>query len=138
MIYLTNRRSNVEDATRRNLIAAGFPIADTFDAVLTRGEVSEGSDKGPRRAAVAARFRILQYHGDNLGDFLSDVYTSVDERFQQVLGYADWWGERWFMLPNPQYGSWESALFDNDYSLTPEARALRKVGRLEMTSSPTQ
>ena len=130
VIYLTNRRSNVEDATRRNLLAAGFPIADDFDAVLTRGEISEGSDKGPRRAAVAARFRVIQYHGDNLGDFLSDVDTSVEERYRQVLSYADWWGERWFMYPNPQYGSWEGVLFDGDYSLSPDDRLRRKMGGL--------
>lgn len=138
IVYLTNRRSNVEEPTRRNLLAAGFPVADDFDAVLTRGEISEGSDKGPRRASVAARFRVVQYVGDNLGDFLSDVDTSVEERHQQVLAYADWWGERWFMLPNPQYGSWEGVLFDGDYSLSPDDRLRRKLGRLEFESTPAQ
>ena len=27
-----------------------------------------------------------------------------------VSEHASWWGERWFVLPNPIYGSWESAM----------------------------
>lgn len=130
VIYLTNRRVAEEEATRRNLLAEGFPIRDDFDAVLTRGEVGESGDKGPRRTAVAERFRILELLGDNLGDFLSDADGSVEERDRLVAPYAGWWGERWFMLPNPQYGSWESALFGNDYSLSREERLARKAEHL--------
>ena len=138
VVYLTNRRNEVEEPTRRNLLALGFPIATDFDAVLTRGDVSEGSDKGPRRASVSATHRVLLNLGDNLGDFVSDDVPSPEAREQAMLDHADWWGERWFMLPNPQYGGWESALFDGDYSLSPEERAQRKVEGLKVTGSPTQ
>jgi len=133
VIYLTNRRADEEAATRRNLEALGFPVATAFDAVLARGETPafEPSDKAPRRAAVAERFRIVQYFGDNLGDFLSGVETAIPARHALADAYAGWWGERWFMLPNPQYGSWESALFDHDYGLTPEERLRRKYGHLD-------
>lgn len=132
VIYLTNRRASEEEATRRNLLAEGFPVRDDFDAVITRGERPEfePGDKGPRRTAVAEQFRVLALLGDNLGDFLSDVDASVEERDRLAAPYAGWWGERWFMLPNPQYGSWESALFDNDYSLSREERLERKAAQL--------
>lgn len=138
VIYLTNRRGPGEAATRRNLETLGFPIRDDFDAVLTRGDLTrtgepefDTGEKGPRRAHVAERFRVLQLFGDNLGDFLSDVETSLEERDELAAPYADWWGSRWFMLPNPQYGSWEGALFDYDYGLTREERLQRKEAALK-------
>lgn len=138
VIYLTNRRGSGEAATRRNLEALGFPVHDDFDAVLTRGDLTrtgepefDTSEKGPRREHVAERFRVLQLFGDNLGDFLSDVETSPEERDELAEPYAEWWGSRWFMLPNPQYGSWEGALFDFDYGLTRDERLQRKADALE-------
>lgn len=133
VIYVTNRRADEEEATRRNLDALGFPLADDFDAIIARGETPEfePSDKGPRRAVVAERFRIVQQIGDNLGDFISDVDTSPEARLALVEPYEGWWGERWFVLPNPQYGSWESSLFDHDYGLTREEQLRRKIDALD-------
>jgi predicted secreted acid phosphatase len=37
-----------------------------------------------------------------------------------VEEYADYWGEKWFMLQNIAYGDWEGALYDFDYSLSPD------------------
>ncbi len=134
VVYLTNRRADEEDATRANLAALGFPLAAKFDAVLTRGETpgDEGSDKAARRRLVAERFRVLAYLGDNLGDFVSGTDGSVAERAAAVAAYDDWWGTRWFVFANPQYGGWESALFDGDYSLSREQRLQRKVEALRV------
>ncbi len=137
VIYLTNRRGSEETATRTNLAALGFPVSADFDAVLTRDDLTrtgapefESGDKGPRRAAVTERFRVLAYLGDSLADFISEADGTEAERDDAAAPYAGWWGERWFMLPNPQYGSWESVLFGNDYSLTREERLRRKTGQL--------
>lgn len=132
VVYLTNRRADEEPATRRNLLALGFPVRDDFDAVLTRGEIGDGGDKAPRRAAVAERFRILAYLGDNLGDFVSDEADTVEERAAAALPYERWWGARWFMLPNPQYGGWESVLFGSDYGLSREERLRQKAAALRV------
>ena len=115
VVYLTNRRGPL---TRGDLTRTGEPEFDT-------------GEKGPRREHVAERFRVLQLFGDNLGDFLSDVETSVEERDELAEPYADWWGARWFMLPNPQYGSWEGALFGFDYALDPARRLELKRSMLE-------
>ena len=50
-----------------------------------------------------------------------------DALYQQ---YHDWFGERWWMLPNPSYGSWEPALFNNDYAQPREARRAAKRAAL--------
>jgi predicted secreted acid phosphatase len=42
--------------------------------------------------------QVLGYWGDQMGDF-----PSADEASSAP---AEDWGETWFMLPNPMYGSW--------------------------------
>lgn len=130
VIYLTNRDAEGEAATRRNLAAFGFPVEDDPDAVLTQGERSEWrpSDKEPRRRYVASGHRVLLLVGDNLGDFITTGRAGLEERTALYEEHAGWWGTRWIMLPNPQYGSWEAATFGNEYSLGPAERTLRKLG----------
>jgi acid phosphatase len=71
VFYVTNRRSDVEAATRQNLSALGFPIDSATDTVLTRGERGwTSSDKTPRRQEVAKAHRVLLLIGDDLGDFV--------------------------------------------------------------------
>lgn len=132
VLYLTNRRQEEEAATRDNLLRYGFPVSDAYDAILTRGErpAWDTSDKTSRRRDLAGRFRILLLVGDNLGDFLPDVERPLLEREQLAHPYTDFWGTRWILLPNPQYGSWEGAFFDFDYSLSREERLRRKYEAL--------
>ena len=112
VFYITNRTQNIEEATRRNLAAEGFPIVEGEDTVLTRGERPEwkASAKGPRRAHVAQRFRVLLLIGDDLGDFVVDASGTPEERRARTAPHEEWWGRRWIMLPNPTYGSWEIAI----------------------------
>ncbi|PEN14859.1 5'-nucleotidase [Longibacter salinarum] len=121
VIYLTNRDSDVEAATRENLRALGFPLDPDEDVILTQGEMPEwtSSNKTPRREAVAEAYRIVLLIGDNFGDFAGDVDVSLSERQEMAEQYQAYWGTRWITLPNPQYGSWEGATFGFDYSLPP-------------------
>lgn len=129
VIYLTNRDADGEEATRRNLAAFGFPIVDDPDAVITQGERPEWrpSDKEPRRLDVASRNRILLLVGDNLGDFVSLDGADTEGRDRLVERNADRWGTQWIVLPNPQYGSWESSLFGGNYRLPPAERMEMKL-----------
>jgi len=119
VVYITNRKLAEESATRNNLRALGFPVAQHENGILSRGERPEwsSSDKTLRREAVATRYRILQLVGDNLGDFI-EVSGDAAQRREAAARYADYWGMRWIVLPNPNYGSWESALFGGDYKKT--------------------
>lgn len=121
-VYISNRRCERrpgEDSpcpqkqdTVDNLHRAGFPAVRP-EQVLLRGERREwGADKGTRRAYVAQRYRILLLVGDNVGDFLSlhGRGAAPDERAVRVQEHDERWGEKWFVLPNPVYGSWRRAL----------------------------
>ncbi len=119
VIYLTNRDADVEAATRTNLEALGFPVDDAPDAVLTQAERPGWEPKTTRRQWVADRYRILLLIGDNFGDFAAEVDTTVAARRQRSQAFREYWGARWIVLPNAQYGSWEGALHDFSYGLPP-------------------
>jgi len=125
VIYLTNRDAAVEEPTRANLQALGFPMDVDEDVLLTQGEIPEwrASDKTPRREAVAEAYRIVLLIGDNFGDFAGDVDVSIAKREQRAATFSRYWGTRWIVLPNPQYGSWEGATYGFDYG----ASALQKL-----------
>ena len=40
-------------------------------------------------------------------------------RRQRSRAFREYWGTRWIVLPNPQYGSWEGALYNFNYGLSP-------------------
>ncbi len=112
VFFISNRMSDAEQPTRANLEADGFPLDPNVDTVLSRGERPEwsASSKGPRRAYVAASYRILLMIGDDLGDFVVNPAGTPEERRAHAAPNADWWGRRWIMLPGPTYGSWERAV----------------------------
>lgn len=134
MIYLTNREHGKSDVTRRNLAAVGFPPAGEAQFLglgfETPGCVPKGSDKGCRRQYVAQRYRVLMQFGDQLGDFVSIAENTPTARAAQLQGFDAWVGQRWFMLANPSYGSWEPALYGNDRTLSPEAQRAAKRAAL--------
>ncbi len=111
VFYVTNRSSDLDAATTDNLMSEGFPLPNGPDQVLTRGERDEWTgDKATRRNHVARDYRVLFLAGDDLNDFVSTDDLSTDERAELVARYEDYWGERWIILPNPTYGSWERTI----------------------------
>ena len=131
VFYVTNRDVSGEAATRANLLAKGFPVDASRDVLLLKGENDWPSDKTSRREFVANDFRIILLCGDDLNDFVSGARTKDPApRNALVEAYASWFGERWIVLPNPTYGSWEGSLFGRDYSLSPEAKRTRVEGHL--------
>ena len=122
IFYITNRVVELKEATQKNLTKLGIPWDQTKETILMRGENNWGSDKGSRRALVAQEYRVLLMAGDNLGDFVDakDNNLSTQQRKAIVEEYADYWGEKWFMLQNIAYGDWEGALYNFDYSLSPD------------------
>ena len=122
IFYVTNRVVELKEATKKNLTKLGIPWDKTKDTVLMRGENNWGSDKGPRRTLVGNEYRVLLMIGDNLGDFVDakDNNLNPSNRKNIVSDYADYWGVQWFMLQNIAYGDWEGALYDFNYSLSPD------------------
>ena len=130
VFYITNRTKEVEAATRANLLARGFPLADGegIDAVLSRGDVDGRSSKVGRRASVTAGFRVLVMVGDDLHDFV-DAGSSLAARSAAVEAHAAKWGAEWFLLPNAMYGSWERALTAGEDDGFAAKRAALRPGR---------
>ena len=134
IFYVTNRAEDLTAATVSNLRKAGFPIKDDSQVLglglVVDGCESEGTEKGCRRQFVGRSHRVLMQVGDQLGDFVTITANTLAGREQAVRPYVGWIGERWFVLPNPTYGGWEPALFNNAWS-TPEAeRRQRKLEAL--------
>ncbi|WP_342316440.1 5'-nucleotidase, lipoprotein e(P4) family [Lysobacter sp. FW306-1B-D06B] len=138
ILYLSNRAVHLKDATIANLKAVGMPVKD--DSVfLGLGTVvpdceQNGSEKNCRRRLAGQQYRVLMQFGDQLGDFVQITANTREGRAQLLDEYGDWFGERWFMLPNPTYGSWEPAVFNNDWAQPREAR--REAKRAALNVAP--
>jgi acid phosphatase len=120
VFYVSNRDVAHLDGTRRNLQQLGFPVdEDGSNLLLLNGAEGWSWDKGSRRAYIAKNYRVLQIIGDGLGDFMSGTSSmSLAEQRRASAHYMSHWGERWFMLPNPVYGDWESAILKGE-DMTP-------------------
>jgi 5'-nucleotidase (lipoprotein e(P4) family) len=122
-IYVTNRScdpTNPDDVTVKVLENLHVPI-ETISARLMCSQDRKDEDKTLRRMKCAKQFRILLLVGDQLGDFLQIPSTSatLDGRQKLYEAHQNLWGERWFLLPNPMYGSWESAVgYDTNQKLS--------------------
>jgi acid phosphatase len=134
VFYLSNRARDLDQATLANLRKVGLPVSGP-QSFLGLGTVVEGceqngSEKGCRRQLIARHYRVLMQFGDQIGDFV-DVSTNTAEGRRKVMAtYLPWIGTRWFVLPNPTYGSWEPALFNNDWSAPPTQRRQQKIDAL--------
>lgn len=128
VFYISNRDEVQKQATIDNLKSAGFANVSAESVMLRQSE----STKEPRRLAVAAGFRIVMLMGDNLDDF-SNVFEhkSVADRFAEVEKSRDLWGKKFIVLPNPMYGTWESAIYDYE-RLTEAQKAERRAAALEL------
>jgi acid phosphatase len=135
ILYISNRAVHLKEATLANLREAGLPVAD--DSVfLGLGTVLEGceqngSEKNCRRRLAGQQYRVLMQFGDQIGDFVQVEANTRDGRLALFDEYDDWFGERWWMLPNPTYGSWEPALFNNAWDQPPAARTQAKRDALD-------
>ncbi|WP_249720600.1 5'-nucleotidase, lipoprotein e(P4) family [Pseudoxanthomonas japonensis] len=135
ILYISNRAVHLKEATLANLRDAGLPVAD--DSVfLGLGTVLEGceqngSEKNCRRRLAGQQYRVLMQFGDQIGDFVQVEANTRDGRQALFDEYDDWFGERWWMLPNPTYGSWEPALFNNAWDQPPAARTQAKRDALD-------
>jgi acid phosphatase len=136
VIYISNRARDLDRATLDNLRKAGLPVSGP-GAFLGLGTVVDGceqvgTEKGCRRQLVSRKYRVLMQFGDQLGDFVTVRANTAEGRRRAVAPYLSWIGTRWFVLPNPTYGSWEPALFDNDWAAPPEERRRRKIETLRL------
>ena len=137
VFYITNRTAEEEDSTRKNMEKLGFPMGGNVDTFLTARKQPEwGSAKGTRRAHVAKEYRVLLNLGDNFGDFTDAYRGSEAERMKAYEDNLARWGREWIMLPNPAYGSFDSATFGHDFKKPPAEQRKAKLDVLQGWQGP--
>ena len=110
IIFNSNRSAANADGAEAALNAAGLGPARHGETLFLAGDDATGHHKDGRRATIAARSCVLAMAGDQRVDF-SDLFTSepngIAARRATVAyaGIAEMWGNGWFVMPNPVYGS---------------------------------
>ena len=101
---VTNRAQSLCDVTRKNLTDVGLQA----DMVLC--QPPGVSDKNPRFQLIQSGtampgvppLKVLEWVGDNIQDF-----PMLTQRARNDPAALAEFGRRYFVLPNPMYGSWE-------------------------------
>lgn len=119
IFYVSNRKIGVFEPTLKNLKTLKLPQAEK-DHLLLR---TTKSDKTERREMVKTDHQILLYVGDNLTDY-SQIFAERDSTLGKdlVKKHQKELLHNFIMLPNPMYGEWESAIYENDFSKTADEK----------------
>ncbi len=102
VFYITNRRENNRQATLKNLQEQGFEFADDNHLLMK----TTTSDKTSRRQNVLAKYNVICYLGDNMGDFDQSLDDLVPGSSEKVDENSDLFGSKYILMPNPMYGHW--------------------------------
>jgi acid phosphatase len=88
-----------------------FPDVDDARVLMKNEQPDWSSEKSNRRAEIASDYRIVQMIGDDLGDFIPGARRATTEkRLKMAARYRERFGYTWYLIPNPLYGSWKTAL----------------------------
>lgn len=98
-----------------DLNEAGIP-ADSSNVLMANERPEWTREKKSRRDLVAQDYRVIMLIGDDLGDFIpctrarpvapcTDGATRAS-RDRDVDEHRAYWGNGWYVLPNPMHGSW--------------------------------
>ena len=118
IFYVSNRYAPVNlDVTIQNFKELGFPSVDKDHVLL----FEKDSDKQPRFDAIAKKYYVVLYMGDNAGDFpIGTKGKTLAERNAIIDEHKEDFGTTFVVFPNPAYGSWVSALAKGYQNLSPE------------------
>jgi 5'-nucleotidase (lipoprotein e(P4) family) len=117
IFYISNRYSEQLRGTVNNLKKIGFPNAVNSNVLLR----SESRSKSERRKLVFDNYQVIMLIGDNLADFNDEFEEKLsEERKNYTDNLRNEFGTKLIVLPNPNYGDWESnGIFEgkslNDY-----------------------
>lgn len=117
IFYVSNRYAPVNyDATVKNFKELGFPSVDKDHVLL----FEKDSDKQPRFDAIAEKYDVIVYMGDNAGDLpIGTKGKTLSERNAIIDAHKQDFGTTFVVFPNPAYGSWVSALAKGYQDLSP-------------------
>jgi 5'-nucleotidase (lipoprotein e(P4) family) len=110
--YISNRDASMVSYTMTNMKNLGFPQCD--DTAHFKFKATASSSKESRRQAVLQDHQVVVLLGDNLIDLdahFDGWQQTPDQRMDQVYKLKDKWGDLYIVLPNADYGDWESYLY---------------------------
>lgn len=123
VFYVSNRNVSELDATIKNLQKYNLPNVDSAHIFLR----VEESSKTKRRNTILENYEVLLYIGDNLTDF-DDLYKDRNANlgFEEVDSTQNLFGQKFIILPNPMYGEWEKALYENSYKISDSLKIIKR------------
>lgn len=127
VFFLTNRqcdkKTGVEEPcpqkaiTIQDLREIGIEV-DAEHVMLANERLGWDREKLVRREYIGKTHRVIMLLGDDLGDFISCTRekplhpcskgATIASRHDATIGFSKYWGEGWYVLPNPMHGSWTS------------------------------
>ncbi len=124
VFYVSNRYSEQLESTVNNLKKLGFPNVSKSTVLLR----SDSRSKSERRNSISSRHEVIMLIGDNLSDFNDEFEVKIsEERINYTNQMRDNFGTKLIVLPNPNYGDWESnGLFGGESFDNIEKDSIRK------------
>ena len=124
VFYVSNRYSEQLESTVNNLKKLGFPNVSESTVLLR----SDSRSKSERRNSISSRHEVIMLIGDNLSDFNDEFEVKIsEERINYTNQMRDNFGTKLIVLPNPNYGDWESnGLFGGESFDNIEKDSIRK------------
>ncbi len=123
IFYVSNRRLSEIESTFSNIRKLGFPEIPIENYIFRADE----SSKIIRRDIVRENYEIILLLGDNLNDFAGIFEDrTVNNGFDAVDNNKELFGTKYIVFPNPMYGEWEGAIYENK-ELTPQQNRLKTL-----------
>ena len=71
--------------------------------------------------------------GDQLSDFIGSTsdLSLKEQNDLSLKKYKNMWGNKWIVLENPIYGSWNTSIYNNDFSLSEDEITKARIDALE-------
>ncbi len=106
-----------EAVTLQDLAEVGIDV-DAEHALFANEQPGWDREKVTRREFIAETHRVIMVFGDDFGDFVAcsrgtpklpcTEPATRDSRAEALETYQDYFGNGWYILPNPMHGSWTS------------------------------
>ena len=125
VFYITNRKEAERKRTLENLLKEQF-IADNRHLIMKTSE----SSKESRRNQIEKEYQIAAYLGDDLNDFI-DAGVTAEERRKKVDELHSEFGKKYFIIPNPVYGSFEASINPDYYKTDYRGRTKMRENSLK-------
>lgn len=110
VVFNSNRSEANAAQTVAAIENAGLGSAELGKTLWLRGDGPNSSGKDKRRWEIAAKYCVVALVGDQLGDFTDlfnpgGVPVPIRRNMASQTMVAALWGNGWFVLPNPVYGT---------------------------------